>query len=207
MNYCLIDESDPNDFLECEGEVLSAFFNSSELFGTGKNLELIRENKQIEESIKSKRNKYYNIFQFSAHGNYFKGTKNKLDYTTIVQRRGNKEDVEIFRPDSIVRTGLQADLFFSTNCKTFNSHFIDIIKNYGGISNFIAPANSSSIGNTLIFAMMFYNLLFRQVRSNALKISEENIIESFKIASCSYKRYGTKDDFRLYSTKYNKVFK
>lgn len=207
MNYCLIDESDPKDFLECEGEVLSTFFNSSGLFYKGNNLELIRQNKHIEECIKRKRNKYYNIVQFSAHGNYFKGTKKQLDYTTIVQRRYNKEDVEIFRPDSIVRTGLEADLFFSTNCQTFNPHFIDIIKNYGRISNFIAPANSPCIGNTLVFTMMFYNRLLRLTRTNAIKLSDENILKSFLQTKKSYKKYNDTEDFRLYNFNLSKIFK
>jgi hypothetical protein len=159
MNYCLIDESDPNDFLECEGHVLQTFLASSGLFNHKKNLELIRKNNHIENSLKRNKDNYFNIVQFSAHGGYEPPTKTKIGYSNIVKRRGNREDIEIFRPDSIVRTGLKADVFLSTNCQTFNPLFLDIIKNYHGISNFIAPVNSPYIGNTLIFSMMFYNLL------------------------------------------------
>jgi hypothetical protein len=207
MNYCLIDESDPNDFLECEGHVLQTFFASSGLFNHKKNLELIRKNNHIENSLKRNKDNYFNIVQFSAHGGYDAPTRTKLAYTNIVKRRGNKKDIEIFRPDSIVRTGLKADLFLSTNCQTFNPMFIDIIKNYHGISNFIAPVNSPFIGNTLIFSMMFYNLLLRKIKCNAVRISDDSIIEAFLITKKTYLKYGTKDDFRLYNRFLNRIYK
>ena len=169
-------------------------------------MELIRKGKHIEESIKKNKTQCFNIVQFSAHGNYFKGNKTALDYSTIVKRRGNK-DIEIFRPDSIVRTGLQADIFLSTNCQTFNSQFIEVIRNYRGVSNFIAPVNSPYIGNTLIFSMMFYNLLLRKVRLNAVKISDDSIIKAFLQTKLSYSKYNRQDDFRLYNIRYNKIFK
>ena len=206
MNYCLIDESDPEDLFECEGHVLKTFFASSNLFTSQQNLELIRKSKSIESALKKFKTNYFNIVQFSAHGTYQPPTKTKLDYSTIVRRKGNK-DIEIFRPDSIVRTGLKADVFISTNCETFNPLFIDVIRNYKGISNFIAPVNSPYIGNTLIFSMMFYNILLRKIRKNSTKITDNNIIESFKRAKNSYKKYNSKEDFRLYNCKYNQVFK
>jgi len=206
MNYCLIDDSDPDDFLECEGDVLKTFFASSKLFNERNNFELIRKNRQIEQTLMRNKNNYFNIVQFSAHGSYKPSTRTKLDYSVIVQRRGNKQDIEIFRPDSIVRTGLKADLFFSTNCQTFNPHFIDILKNYSGVSNFIAPVNSPYIGNTLVFAMMFYNLLFRKVRRNATAIKDTAIIESFISAKKSYKNYNSEEHFKLYNCKQNKTF-
>ncbi len=206
MNYCLIDESDPKDFLECEGDVLKTFFASSGIFDNENNLELIRKNKHIENRLMRNRNNCFNIVQFSAHGGYDAPTRTKLAYTNIVKRRRNKKDIEIFRPDSIVRAGLKADLFFSTNCETFNPMFIDIFKNYHGISNFIAPVNSPYIGNTLIFAMMFYNLLLRKVRKNSSKISDKSIIEAFLMAKKSYKKYNSTEIYKLYNTRLNKIF-
>lgn len=206
MNYCLIDESDPFDYFECEGKVLKTFFTSSKLFNEKKSLDLIHKEKNIEHSLKYNKINHFNIVQFSAHGNYTPHTKTKLDYSTIVQRRRGK-DIEIFRPDSIVRTGLKADLFFSTNCQTFNPLFIDIVKNYKGISNYIAPINSPYIGNTLIFSMMFYNLLLRKIRTNAVRISDNNIIDSFVQTKEAYKNYNDYEDYRLYNCKYGQVFK
>lgn len=207
MNYLLIDDSDPNDFLECEGEVLKTFFKSSGLFNQKSSLELIRKSDHIETRLKKNKDNYFNIVHFSAHGTYEKATKTKLDYTKIVKRRGNKEDVEIFRADSIVRTGLQADVFLSTNCETFNPLFIDTLKHYQGISNFIAPINSPYIGNTLIFSMMFYNLVLRKVSNSSFKISDNNIIEAFKQVKSCYKKYNFNEDYRLYNYKSDKVFK
>ena len=200
MNYCLIDESDPNDFLECEGDVLKTFFKSAGIFNQKQCLELIRTSNHIETSLKQNKSNYFNIVQFSAHGSYTAATKNKLDYSTIVKRRSTKKDIEIFRPDSIVRTGLQADVFLSTNCQTFNPLFIDIIKNYKGVSNFIAPVNSPYIGNTLIFSMMFYNLLLRNVRKNGVKISDDAVIKAFKQTKIAYKKYNSFEDYKLYNT-------
>jgi hypothetical protein len=204
MNYLLVDESDPTDCFECEGAVLKTFFASSAIFGTN-SLELIRKNKGIESSLKRNKIKYFNIVQFSAHGTYTAQTRNNLDYSAIVQRRKG-HDIEIFRPDSIVRTGLQADVFLSTNCQTFNPLFLDVIRNYKGISNFIAPVNSPYIGNTLIFSMMFYNLLLRRIRINAVKISDDAIIDCFLRAKASYSKYVPNENFRLYNRKMNKVF-
>lgn len=207
MNYCLIDESDPNDFLECEGSVLKTFFASSGIFNNKHNLELIRKNQHIENRLMRNKNNYFNIVQFSAHGGYEAPTKTKLAYTNIVKRNGNKEDIEIFKPDSIVRTGLKADIFLSTNCQTFNPIFIDIIKNYPGVSNFIAPANRPFIGDTLIFSLMFYNQLLRKIRSNTTKISDNYIVDAFKTTNNAYKKYNSVDEFRLYNKNMNRIFK
>lgn len=207
MNYLLVDESDPADYFECEGAVLKTFFASSKMFTAKNSLELIRKNKDIELSLKRNKNNYFNIVQFSAHGFYHTGVETDLDYSGFVKRRGNKSDVEIFRPDSIVRTGLQADIFLSTNCQTFNPLFIDVLKHYKGVSNYIAPVNSPYIGNTLIFSMMFYNLLFRKVRINATKIPDEKIIDCFIQTKSSYKSYNSKEDFRLYNVKFGRVYK
>ena len=204
MNYCLIDESDPSDFLECEGDVLKTFFKSSGAFTERNNLELIRKGIDIEKRIKSHKTQQFNIVQFSAHGTFTKRTKTKLDYSTIIRRKGNR-DIEIFRPDSIVRTGLKADLFLSTNCQTFNPQFIDLLKHYKGVSNFIAPVNSPYIGDTLVFTMMFYNLLLRKVRSNSI-ISDKAIIASFISTNKSYKKYNSVDKFLLFNSKEDKIF-
>ncbi|MDF2451911.1 MAG: hypothetical protein K0S26_1415 [Bacteroidota bacterium] len=207
MNYCLIDESDPDDFLECEGHVLKTFFASSGIFCAKQSLELIRKDNHIENSLKRNKTNYFNIVQFSAHGGYQQPTRTKLAYTSIVKRRGNKKDVEIFRPDSIVRTGLEADIFLSTNCQTFNPMFIDTFRHYKGISNFIAPVNSPYIGNTLIFSIMFYNTLLRKVGSTNSRISDKSIIEAFLQCNAGYKKYCPIDQFRLYNQKTNKIYK
>ena len=207
MNYLLVDESDPNDFLECEGDVLKTFFSSSGLFNKKENLELIRNCDHVEKRLKKNKNNYFNIVQFSAHGTYENATRTRLDYTTIVKRRGEKEDIEIFRPDSIVRTGLQADIFLSTNCQTFNPLFIDTLKHYKGISNFIAPVNSPYIGNTLVFSMMFYNLLLRRIKTKSTKITDDSIINAFLNAKASYRRYNKTEDFRLFNSCEKKIYK
>ncbi len=206
MNYLLVDESDPGDIFECEGAVLKTFFKSTQIFTSKENLELIRKNIPIEKRLARNSNNYFNIVQFSAHGNYSEKTKANLEYSAIVKRRG-LVDTEIFRPDSIVRTGLKADIFFSTNCQTFNPLFIDVLRHYKGISNFIAPVNSPYIGNTLVFAMMFYNVLLRKLRVNSVKFTDDNIIDSFKVAKGAYKKYNSDEDFRLYNCKYNEIFK
>ena len=196
----------PNDWLECEGHVLKTFFESFKLFNEKQSLVSIRKTSQIELSLKKHADNYFNMVHISAHGFYKHNTKTHLDYSYIVQRRGNK-DIEIFRPDSIVRTGLKADIILSKNCQTFNPVFIDVIKNYKGVSNFIAPVNSPYIGNTLVFSMMFYNLLLRTIRKNTVRISDENIIASFKLAKLAYSKYNSREDYRLYNRASNKVFK
>jgi hypothetical protein len=106
-----------------------------------------------------------------------------------------------------VRTGLKADVFLSTNCETFNHLFIDTLKYYKGISNYIAPVNSPYIGDTMIFSMMFYNLLLKKTRPTSKTISDSVVIDSFFKAKESYKKYNAIDDFRLYNWKYEKHFK
>lgn len=207
MNYCLIDESDSNDFLECEGDVLKTFFKSSGAFLEKNNLELIRKGVNIEKRIKTHKTQSFNIVQFSAHGTYKKPTRTKLEYSGIIRRKGNNRDVELFRPDSIVRTGLKADLFFSTNCQTFNPQFIDLLRHYKGISNFIAPVNSPYIGNTLVFSMMFYNSLYRKIKSNSSKINDLDIITSFKRTSKAFKKYQINEEYRLYNCKKDIIYK
>jgi hypothetical protein len=91
MNYCLIDESDPADYFECEGAVLKTFFKSSKLFNVRQNLELIHTNKNIEESIVKHNSQYFNIIQFSAHGFYRTGTKSTLFTSGMVKRRNGKD--------------------------------------------------------------------------------------------------------------------
>lgn len=96
MNYLLVDESDPGDIFECEGEVLKAFFTSTRIFNSKENLELIRKNTHVEKRLAKNYNNYFNIVQFSAHGSYTEKTKANLDYSVIVKRRG-LIDTEIFR--------------------------------------------------------------------------------------------------------------
>lgn len=206
MNYLLIDESDPADSFECEGKVLKPFFASTKLFREKQNLELLHKGRNVENALKRNKTNYFNLVHFSAHGTYNRSTKTQLDYSVIVQRRKGK-DIEIFRPDSVVRTGLMADVFLSTNCQSFNPLFVDVLKNYQGISNYIAPVNSPYIGNTLIFSMMFYNTLLRRIRKNANHISDEIAIDSFQETKRCYSKYNKEEDFRLFNVGYNKTFK
>ena len=101
MNYLLVDESDPGDIFECEGEVLKTFFTSTRIFNSKENLELIRKNTHVEKRLARNYNNYFNIVQFSAHGNYSEKTKANLEYSAIVKRRG-LVDTEIFRPDGLI---------------------------------------------------------------------------------------------------------
>ena len=203
MNYCIIDESNPEDYFECEGHVLKTFFKSSGIFQIRNSIEVMRTGQNIEHFLKAKRNKEYNIVHFGAHGDYMQGTKRKLDYSAYYGLiKGNR--AEIFKHDSVVRVGLKANIFLSTNCKTFNTAFIDIIRNYDGIKNYIAPVDSPYIGDTLIFSLMFYNKILRVSPSKLL--NDNTIIDCFKEVKRSFIKCHRLGDFKLYNHNTNKIY-
>src|ERR1039458_6743519 len=138
MNYCLIDESDENDQFETEGEILSQFFKSSQLFNRKNSLEIFRTGQNIEDVLKRRRWNKFNIVHFGAHGWYNQATDKKMDSSSFL-RRTTGRPVEIFKHDSVVRTGLVCDVFLSTNCLTFNPAFTEILQHYKGVKNYIAP--------------------------------------------------------------------
>jgi hypothetical protein len=206
INYALIDDSDKTDEFEAEGEIFKAFFATSHRLNFKNSLEIIHPTARIEDKLKKSKQKYFNIIHLAAHGYYEKETPRKMDYSAIYQKRG-KLQKEVFRADSIVRTGLLADVIVSTCCQTFNPIFIDIISNYKGVSNFIAPANKPYIGDTMVFSMMFYNKLLRQIKSSSERISDRIVIDAFKATKVSYKRYVNDADFKLYNKKLNVILK
>lgn len=155
ITYCIIDETDPFDEFECEGEVIKTFFSTSPVFDFRNSLELIRPRIDIENKLKNTHKKLFNILHFAAHGAYFMKTKRTLDYSVIYQKRGKREK-EIFRPDTIVRAELQADVFLSTCCQTFNNYFIEMIKGYKNIHNFIAPKD---IPPSRRYSYIFFDVL------------------------------------------------
>lgn len=205
INYAIIDDSDPNDEFEIEGEIFKSFFSTSHRLNFKDSIEIISPTDRIENHLKKAKLKYYNIIHLGAHGLYTKATKGKMDYAAIYQKRGRQQK-EIFRADSIVRTGLQADVLLSTCCQTFNPIFLDIIANYHGISNFIAPVGQPLIGNTMVFSIMFYNKLLREIKATSDVIPDKAIISAFKVTKRAYKAYVNNEDFRLYNRKLHKVF-
>lgn len=128
-----------------------------------------------------------------------------MDYSAIYQKRGKKE-VEIFRPDTIVRLELKADVFISTNCDTFNNYFLEIIKGYGGIRNFIAPVDSPISGDTIVFSLMFYNDLIREISSKQKAIKDKEILKAFRTTKRAYKSYKGEGDFKLYNNEFKKIY-
>lgn len=206
INYAIIDDSDPDDEFEIEGEIFKSFFSTSHRLNFKDSIEIITPIDRVENQLRKAKQKYYNIIHLGAHGYYKKETKGQMDYTAIYQKRGNKQK-EIFRADSIVRTGLKADILLSTCCQTFNPAFLEIITNYQGVSNFIAPVGQPLIGNTMVFSMMFYNKLLREIKPISNAIPDKVIINAFKITKKAYKSYVSNEDFRLYNRKLGKIFK
>lgn len=205
ITYCIIDVTDPRDEFECEGRVIETFFSTSDDFDFKKSHALIRPKADLKKKLKSFHQDSFNIFHFAAHGIYFKKTKQKLDYTAIYQKRGKRE-VEVFRPDTIVRLGLKSDVFISTSCETFNDYFLEIIRGYGGIKNFIAPIDSPISGETIIFSLMFYNELIREIASNQKEIKDKEILKSFRLTKKGYKSYRGKGNFKLYNYDLNRIY-
>lgn len=200
INYCIVDETDPSDEFECEGEVVKTFFRTSPIFDFKDSLELIQQKADVENELKKDSPRLFNIFHFSAHGAYFKKNKKELDYSCIYRTRGNQA-IEIFRPDTIVRAKLQADVFLSTCCQTFNDHFIEIIEGYGQIYNFIAPEDSPDTGDTIIFSLMFYNELIRRITLAQEEIKDKAIHDAFKKTNKAYEKYEGAGNFKLLTFK------
>lgn len=205
ITYCIIDEADPLEEFECEGEVIRTFFLTSPVFHFKHSQGLIQSKTDIESRLKRNPQKFFNILHFAAHGTYSKKTKWKLDYSVISQKR-NRRVKEIFRPDTIVRAELQADVFLSTCCQTFNKSFIEIINGYGEINNFIAPKNSPIIGDTIIFSLMFYNELIRRISLRQKEIKDHAIIDAFLMANKAYKIYEGEGNFNLYNYSENMIY-
>lgn len=205
ITYCIVDETDPDGDFECEGDVIGTFFSTSPVFDYANSRELIRQKAKVEDKLKNDSQKLFNIFHFAAHGAYFEKNKQQLDYACIYRTKG-KQAIEIFRPDTIVRAGLQADVFLSTCCQTFNDHFIDIIENYKGIYNFIAPKDSPSSGDTIIFSLMFYNELLRLITKSQKEIKDNDIIDAFSLTKKAYKSYEGTGNFNLFNHSKNEIY-
>jgi hypothetical protein len=129
-----------------------------------------------------------------------------MDYSALYKKQGRNQ-IETFRADSIVRTGLKADVIVCTCCQTFNPVFLEVIANYHGVSNFIAPVGQPQIGNTMVFSIMFYNKLLREIKKISKVIPDKAIIKAFEVTKKAYKSYVSDEDFRLYNRQSNKVFK
>lgn len=199
MTYCIFDETDPRDEFECEGSVVDSFFRTSPIFRLRRSFAFLQRNI---DPIRKLPSPFYNIVHFAAHGTYFKRSKRKLDYSVLYGR--SKRD--LFRPDSLVRTQLQVDLFVSTCCETYNSPWIEILRGYGDIYNYIAPRGRPLIGDTVVFSLMLYNDLIRQIRRSATEIQDDAIIASFKIANEAYRAYKGQGDFRLFAIRKNREY-
>ena len=205
LTYLIVDVTDPDDQFECEGKVVNTFFSTTDVFNFKRSYALIRPRTDLKKRIKSFPRSNFNIFHLTAHGIYYKKTKKRLDYTAIYQKRGKRE-IEIFRPDSIVRLRLKADLFISTNCETFNDYFLEVIKGYGGIRNFIAPVDSPISGDTIVFSLLFYNDLIREISTNQKEIKDKEILKAFRITKRAYKSYNGEGEFKLYNNESNKTY-
>jgi hypothetical protein len=206
ITYCIVDETDPSMEFECEGKVIKTFFETSPVFDFDDSLELIQQEADIENELKKESPRLFNIFHFSAHGAYFNKNKHELDYSCIYRKRG-KQEIEIFRPDTIVRAQLQADVFLSTCCQTFNEHFIETLKGYKEVFNFIAPEDEPLTGDTIVFSLMLYNELINQITLSQKEIKDKDIINAFKITNKAYKSYNGQGNFKLYNIKSSKIFK
>lgn len=200
ITYCIVDETDPSDVCECEGEVIRTFFSTMPIFDEKNSRVLIRQKGDIEDMLENDTRNFFNIFHLAAHGKYDEKNKQQLDYSSVYRKRG-KQEVEIFRPDTIVIAELQADVFLSTCCQTFNDHFIKIIKGYGEIYNFIAPEDCPEAGDTIIFSLMFYNDLIRRITLAQKGIKDKDIYDAFKITNEAYKKYGGTGNFKIASLK------
>jgi len=205
LNHLIIDVTDPSDQFECEGKVIQTFFSTTDVFNFQKSKVLIRPKTDLRRKIKSFSRSDFNIFHLAAHGIYYRKTKQKLDYTAIYQKRGKRE-IEVFRPDTIVRLRLMSDLFLSTCCETFNDYFLEVIKGYGGVNNFIAPVDSPISGDTIIFSLLFYNSLIRDISRNQKRVLDPEIRRAFGHAKKAYQSYPGKGDFRLYCHTEDKIY-
>jgi hypothetical protein len=204
INYLIIDETDPAHEFECEGDVIETFFSTSKAFNFKKCKKHIHSKTDLEDWLRREKMQSFNIVHLAAHGRYRPKSGTELDYSAVYRQRGSIEK-EIFRPDTIVRACLEADLLVSTCCETFNDHFLGVLNGYGGVANFIAPQGDPYIGDTIVFSLMLYNGLIREVGYLKNKLSDKSIRESFKIAQKGYKAYQGEGDFKLYSWNKSKI--
>lgn len=204
INYLIIDETDPSHEFECEGEVVEKFFSTSKAFNFNRCKKRLRRKSDLEDWLKRDRTKDYNIIHLAAHGRYDPRNGKEMDYSAVYRRRGNSEK-EIFRPDTIVRACLKADLLVSTCCETFNDHFLDVLNGYGGVKNLIAPQGEPFIGDTIVFSLMLYNGLVRETGFLKRGLSDKSIRESFLLARKGYRAYQGEGSFRLYNWKKDQV--
>ena len=205
ITYCIIDETDPSEEFECEGKVIEQFFKTSPLFEPSNCISRIQKNVDVENFIRSRTTGVFHIFHLAAHGAYYRKGKGRLDYSVILSRRG-KEEREIFRHDTIVRSGLEADVFVSTCCQSFNDAFLDTLEHYEKVWNFIAPAREPLIGETILFSLLFYNDLLRNTKLSASWVKDDTVKRSFLKARKAFLAYGVTGDFRLYVQAENREY-
>jgi len=203
--YCIVDETDPYEEFECEGEVVATFLRTSGSVDLKRSLSLVRRKIDIERALKRHCSKPFNIFHIAAHGAYLRRTKGRLDHASIYRTRGRR-DVEIMRPDTLVRAKVQCDLLLSTCCESFNKYFLEVIEGYGGVRNFIAPAGDPLIGDTMVFAMMFYNDLLCRTCPSKRWLGDRDVIASFRTVRRAYLTYGGEGRFRLYNHETGKIY-
>jgi hypothetical protein len=205
ITYYIVDATDPRDEFECEGEVVRTFFSTSPVFDIDNSPTLIQSESNIENRLKRDTRRFFNVFHLAAHGAYFKRTKKMLDYSCIYGKRG-KQEREIFRPDTLVRVKLQADLFLSTCCNTFNDYFLEEINGYGEVYNLVAPRDDPLTGDTIIFSLMFYNELIRRIRVSQKQIPNDEIKKAFQVTNKAYKAYKGLGRFALYNCQDDRVY-
>jgi len=204
INYCIIDQTDPNEEFECEGDVLETYFGTSNGINGRRSLSLIRKKVNVERSLRNWKARPFNILHLAAHGNYIKRNTRKMDSSPIYR---GQSAVEIFRPDTLVRAKVECDVFMSTCCLSFNEYFLEVIEGYGGVRNFIAPKGEPFLGDTIVFALMFYNGLIYRVRAGQREIKDKDILEAFRKANQAYIVYGGEGSFRLYNSERGRVYK
>ncbi len=204
ITYCIIDETDPLDEFECEGSIVKDFFCTSPVFDRKASLALIRRKIDLERKLAKNPQKLFSIFHLAAHGRYFARTRTRLAFPTITGRRNGRE-FEILRPDSLVVTKLKADVLLSTCCDSFNERFIGVLRGYGAIRNYIAPVDDPQPGDTIVFALMFYNQLIRDIRVSQKQVGDEQIRKAFETARVAYVSYSGCGTFRLYNARLDRV--
>lgn len=205
INYLIIDETDPGEKFECEGAVVEKFFSASRAFSLKKSTSRVHRKSDLEGWLKRRQPQSFNIIHLAAHGHYLPKTGEEMDYSTVCRRRGSSEK-EIFRPDTVVRAALEADLMVSTCCETFNEHFLGVLSGYGGVANFIAPKGEPYIGDTVIFSLMLYYGLIGTVGFLRRGLTDKAVLESFKAAQKGYKAYQGSGQFKLYNWKKDKIY-
>jgi hypothetical protein len=204
INYLLIDETDQADDLECEGEILERYFSSSRRVNDKRSVSHIHRKSDYLSKLKKGRANKFNIVHLAAHGEYQKKQKDRLDRSAVYRKR-DWVGKEVFCPDAIVRTELCADVFVSTCCQTFNDHFLEVLKGYGKVRNYIAPVKGPFPGETIVFSLLFYNDLINRLAWHNGRIPDDGVISSFRLAQKAFKTYGGAGRFRLYNQKGNLI--